>query len=213
LALLAAGAGRNHRWDGTVKSEIQSTSLTLLGTSLDTSQQVPIYSQFAEIDLDYRKNKRVGTPKLIGEGKLSKFMQLAGYSCCNAAGIDYDSTIATQGNAFYLDHGANRVLGANKFLVVAPNVAHVLWFNRNRNIDINNDLVAHMAVPDPDYPGLYWDWDFKWDECNKVWIYTLSADFDLFTPPTDQFGAGDLSSPVCEDDAVGVTGIFNYTAA
>lgn len=213
LALLAAGTGRNHRWDGTVKAENSAQSLTLLGTSTDTGQQVPIFSRFAELGLDYAKNKRVGVPNLIGEGILSKFWQLQKYSCCNASGIDYNSAIAESGNAFWLDHGANRILGNNKFLVVAPNVAHVLLFNRNTNININNELVRHTVIPDTDYPQLKYDFDFKWDECNKYWIYTLSVDFDLFTPPTDQFGAGDLSSPVCEDDAVGVTGIFSYQAA
>ncbi len=212
LALLAAGAGRNHRYDGNNRAEGYYQDLTLLGTSTDTGQQVPIFSRFAEIALDYAKNKRVGIPNLIGEGILSKFWQLQRYSCCNAAGINYDSAIAESGSAFWLDHGANRVLGANRFLVVAPNVAHVLWFNRNNNINIDTPLARHIVVPDPDYPQLKWDLDFKWDECNKVWIYTLSADFDLFTPPSDQFGAGDLSSPVCEDDAVGVTGIFTYRA-
>jgi hypothetical protein len=59
---------------------------------------------------------------------------------------------------------------------------------------------------------LKWDFDFKWDECDKVWIYTLSADYDLFTIPSDASGSDDLSSPIVENDLVGMTGIFRYRA-
>lgn len=212
LALLDAGSGRNHRYNGTEVAEITNTSLALLGTETGSGQQVPLYSNFADIALDFANNQQNGTPNLIGQGILQKFFHLAKFSCCNATGVAYDSAIAESGHAMFLDQGANAVLGANEFLVVAPGVASLLWFNRNRNININSPTVQHIVLPDPVKPGLSWDFDFKWDECDKVWIYTLSADFDLFTPPTDQFGSEDASSPVCEDDLVGTTGIFKYKA-
>lgn len=212
LALLDAGSGRNHRYNGTEVAEITNTNLQILGTDSTTGTQVPLFANFIELGLDFQNNQMAGIPNLIGQGNLHKFMQLSKYSCCNADGVAYDSAIAQSGYAHWLDQGANTVLGANEFLLVAPNVAHVLWFNRNTNIDINTPTVQHIVVPDPDYPQLAWDLDFKWDECDKVWIYSLSADFDLFTPPTDQFGAEDNSSPVCEDDLVGTTGIFKYKA-
>lgn len=212
LASLDAGSGRNHRFDGTEVAEISNVSLQLLGTDAATGTQVPLYANFADIGLDFQNNQMQGIPQLIGQGNLLKFMRLAQFSCCNAAGVAYDSAIATSGIAMYLDQGANSVLGSNEFLVVAPGVASLLWFNRNRNIGIQSPTVAHIVMPDPIYPGLAWDFDFKWDECDKVWIYNLSADFDLFTPPTDQFGSEDLSSPVCEDELVGTTGIFKYKA-
>lgn len=212
LALLDAGSGRNHRYNGTEVAEITNTTLQLLGTDSTTGTQVPLYANFAEIGLDFENNQMSGIPNLIGQGVLHKFMALSKFSCCNADGVAYDSAIASSGSAMWLDQGANAVLGANEFLVVAPGVASLLWFNRNRNININSPTVQHLVMPDPLYPGLAWDFDFKWDECDKVWIYTLSADFDLFTPPTDQFGSEDNSSPICEDDLVGTTGIFKYRA-
>lgn len=212
LALLDAGSGRNHRYNGTEVAEITNTSLQLLGTDAATGTQVPLYANFSDIVLDFQNNQMQGIAQLIGQGNLHKFMTLSRFSCCNAAGVAYDSAIAQSGVAYYLEQGANTVLGANEFLVVAPGVASLLWFNRNRNINIQSPTVAHIVMPDPIYPQIAWDFDFKWDECDKVWIYSLSADFDLFTPPTDQFGSEDLSSPVCEDDLVGTTGIFKYIA-
>lgn len=212
LAKLDAGSGRNHRYDGTNVAEITNTTLQLLGTDSTIGTQVPLFANFADIMLDFRHNQQNGIPNLIGEGVLSKFWQLQNFSCCNSNGVAYDNAIAQSGHAFWLDHGANAVLGANEFLVVAPNVAHVLWFNKNKNININTEIQQHVVLPDPDYPTLGWNFDFYFDKCEKTWVYTLSADFDLFTPPTDQFGSEDLSSPICADAMVGTTGIFKYRA-
>jgi len=213
LAKLDAGSGRNHRYNGTNVAEITNTTLQLLGTSSEQGAITPLFGNFADIGLDYRHNQMNGIPNLIGEGILSKFWLLQQFSCCNSDGVAYDNAIAQSGHAFWLDHGANSVLGSNEFLVVAPNVAHVLWFNKNQNININTEIQVHSVVPDPDYPQLKWNFDFYFDKCTKQWIYTLSADFDLFTPPTDQFGSDDLSSPVCADAMVGTTGIFKYKAS
>lgn len=212
LAKIDAGSGDNHRYDGMVVPESQNVSLQLLGTSTETNTQVPLYANFNKLVLDYQQNQGNGMPNLIGQGILHEFMTLKGWSCCNSSYVSYDAAIAN-GVAYYFDQGANRVLGANEFLVVEPGAASLLWFNRNRNININNDLVQHLVLPDSKYGNrIGWDFDFKWDECTKSWIYTLSADLDLFTLPSDQYGSPDLSSPVCQDDLVGTTGIFKYRA-
>jgi hypothetical protein len=60
-----------------------------------------------------------------------------------------------------------------------------------------------------------WDLDFKWDECNKVWIYAYSAYFDTFPVfQVDSFKT-DVASPGDDDVLAGVTGIwgYNFTAA
>lgn len=210
LALIDAGAGRNHAYDGQEYSEITNKSLELLTTT--GGIQTPNFANFADIDLDFRHNQMLGTAGLIGEGILSKFMTLMNFSCCNAPGVAYDAAIAKVGNAFFLDHGANRVLGANEFLVVAPGTVSLLWFNRYRNVNIQSPILSHFVIPDPVYPGLAWDATFEWSKCDEAWLFHLKADYDIFTPPTDQFGSEDLSSPTCEDDLVGTTGIFHYRA-
>ena len=210
LSLLEAGAGVNVAFDGTSIAAGTAKTLQILGTSSDTGTQVPLYANFTEMLLDYQNNQLEGIPHVIGQGNLQKFYNLQKFSCCNADGVAYDSAI-TSGAAFYIDQAANSVLGANTALMIAPNVAHLLWFNENANIGINNDLVQHIVVPDPVYPQLKWDLDFKWDECAKAWIYQLSAHYDIFNAfQADSFGDADETSPICEDELVGMTGIFLY---
>lgn len=210
LSLLDAGAGINYEFDGTTTAAGSSKVLQILGTDSTIGTQVPLYANFNQMLLDYQNNQLQGTPHIIGQGNLQAFYSLKGFSCCNADGVAYDSAIAS-GAAFYLDQAANAQLGSNETLVIAPNVAHLLWFNENRNIDINTPLVQHIVVPDPVYPGLAWDMDFKWDECAKAWIYQLSAHYDIFNAiQADAFGSADETSPICEDDLLGMTGIFKY---
>jgi hypothetical protein len=209
LNSLEGGSGRNYRHNGTQVGATVTTDVALLGTTGNI--QSPLFANFADILLDYQNNQLTGYPHLIGNGNLAKFWQLSNYSAANSSAISYDESIKN-GAAFYTDWAANSILGTNEFLSIAPNVAHLLWFNRNNNINISTPLVQHIVMPDPVYPQLKWDFDFKWDECDKVWIYTLSADYDLFTIPSDASGSDDLSSPIVENDLVGMTGIFRYRA-
>lgn len=211
LAKIAAGIGVNYEQDGTTTAALAYKNVNLLKTPAGFPQ-APDYPGLVEVKGDYDNNQLNGYPHLIGQGYLQRFMDLAKYSCCNAGGIAYDSAVAQSGLAYYLDQSANKILGANKFLSLAPNVTHLLWFNENNNININTPLVQHIVIPDPIYPGLKWDFDFKWDECDKAWIYTLSAWFDIFNAyKSDAFGS-DSGTPDCNDDLLGMTGIFGYTA-
>lgn len=211
LNAMEGGSGRNYRHNGEEKTAVQTTDVQLLGTTSTTGVQAPLYANFADILLDYQNNQLTGYPHLIGNGNLAKFYTLSNFSAANSTAVSYEAAIAS-GAAFYQDWAANSILGTNEFLMVAPNVAHLLWFNRNTNININTPIVQHIVIPDPVYPQLKWDFDFKWDECDKAWIYTLAADYDLFTLPSDTSGSDDLASPVVANDLVGMTGIFRYKA-
>lgn len=183
----------------------------LLGTDT-VGTMFPLFANFSDITLDYEFNQLSGIPRLVGEGNLQKFMKLAGYSCCNANGVAYDSAIATAGVAFYLDQSANEVLGTNNFLVFAPNLLHVLWFNKNNNIQINNELRRRIVIPDPVYPKLKWDLDFEF-ACDDTWNFQLSAWVGFFSAiQSNSFGTTDVTSPVCEDDLIGFTGVAGYKA-
>lgn len=210
-----AVVGVNHEQDGSTTTAGSYKNLQLLGTSQDTGVQVPLYANFSEIALDYQNNQMNGYPHLIGQGILQKFMQLQKFSAANSP-VSYEQAIADSGVAFYLDQAANSVLGANKFLSIAPNTLHLLWFNKNHNININSPTIMHIVVPDPVYPQLKWDMDFKWDECDEAWKYRLSTYLDLFSAIQDDAfgpnGSGDPSPTNCEDELVGVTGVFGYTA-
>lgn len=206
-----AAAGVNHRFSGTDAAAGANTDLELLTTTNDTI--FPNFANFTQIKLDYIENKFNEYPHLVGQGNLQYFYELAKWSCCNAPGVGYDSAIAQSGAAFYLDQQANAALAANEFLSFAPNVAHLLWFNENHNININEVDRVHTVISDPVYPSLKYDFDF-WFDCKK-WHYKLSTWLDLFAAiQEDSFGdiADDSPSPECVSGLAGVTGIFKYRA-
>jgi len=185
----------------------------LLGTDSTIGTVVPLFANYSDVILDYQFNQLTGIPRIVGEGNLQKFMLLAGYSCCNASGVAYDNAIATTGAAFYLDQAANNVLGTNRFLVFGPNLLHVLWFNKNAGIQINTDLRRRIVIPDTVYGDrLKWDLDFEF-VCDDKWNFKLSAWIGLFSAiQPDSFGTTDVTSPVCDDDLVGFTGVMGYRA-
>jgi hypothetical protein len=215
LAKIAADAGVKVRQAGNVVPAGVYTDVALLHTV--SGQSVPLIGNYQEaLLMDYSNMKFSGTPALIGQGNLQAFFALANMSCCNSSNISYDSAIAGAGAAAFIDQSANSVLGgANRFIMAAFGASHLLWFNKNAGMNKpNSDLVRHITIPDPVYPRLSWDLDFKWDECAEAWIYQLSASFDVFNVfQADSFSTDSgASSPSCDDELLGVTGIWGYRA-
>lgn len=184
----------------------------LLTTSTDTGAQTPLFANYADILLDYQYAQLGGVPMLIGDGVLQKFFMLSKYSAANAPGVAYDNAIAEAGAAFYLDQATSQILGNNKFLSVAPNALHLLWFNENTNINIDSPTRRQIVVQDPMYPALKWDLDFEYT-CDKVWSYKVSAWADLFQAiRSDAFGTDYSPQNACEDELAGMTGVFGFVA-
>lgn len=201
-----AAAGVNHGYAGNIAAGT-NTDLELI-TSVN-GVLIPNFANFTRIKMDYSKNQFGGYPHLVGEGVLQYFMELAKWSAANAS-PSYDNAVAQSGAAFYLDQQINEKLAANEFLAFAPNVAHLLWFNENHNININEVDRVHTVIADPLYPQLKYDFDF-WFDCKK-WHYKLSTWYDLFTAiQDDSFGdEHDSPSPACSPALLGVNGIFKY---
>ena len=211
LAKLVVDIGVNKRQDGTTTSADAYSTEQLLGTS--NSQNIPLTGNFNDVLMDYQNNQFVGIPALIGQGNLQTYFNLAGLACCNAT-TPFGDALSKSGSAFFLDQTANSVLGTaaseTRALMVAFGASHLLWYNENANINIQAGNAAHIVIPDDVYPGLKWDLDFKWDECDKVWIYQQSAYFDVFNVfRSDSFKQND-PSPACDDELYGVTGIWGY---
>lgn len=206
-----AGRGRHQNGDAdTIPGGHKSKKL--LGTSTDTGVQTPLFANYSDILLDYSFNQLGGVPMIVGDGVLQKFFQLSEFTCCNAPGVAYDAAIARSGAAFYLDQAASQIWGSNKFLTIAPNTLHLLWFNENANINVKSDVLSAIVVQDPVYPGLKWDVDFSYT-CDKVWNYKVSAWLDMFSAiRTDAFGTDYSPQNSCEDELAGMTGVFGWVA-
>lgn len=211
LANLQSYVGTNYEWDGTTTTT--SKILQLLATS--GSQRVPLPGNFAELLEDYQNNQLTGQPALIGQGNLAMFMKLHGMSCCNATTPYGDSNVNAEAD-FYMDQAANAVLGSNQFLMAAYGITHLVTFNENTLININTPLAQHIVVPDPAGYPFSWDLDFKWDECDKIWKYMYSLRWTTFNVyQEDSFSSSGDSpdqSPDCDDELLGMMGIFQYQA-
>lgn len=217
--LLAEGdnqIGVNKEWDGTTTAAGDYKSIQLINSLVD-EQPIPLPGNWAQVMLDYSNNQLGGQPAAIGQGNLQMFYKLHGYSCCNSTTPYGEANV--EGDArFYVDEGANSVLGTNRFLLIAPGILKLMTFNENRNIDIRDDSVAHFTIPDPDGYPFEWNIDMYWDHCTKTWKVMYSILWGLFnTFQPDSFAAsGEDSSPDtspdCNDYLDGMLGVFGYEA-
>jgi hypothetical protein len=213
LAKIAVDIGVKIRQDGTEVAADEYTDVQLLGTV--NSQPHPLIGNYqAKLLADYTNMQFSGVPALIGQGNLDTFYNLADMSCCNSSNISFDAAVGKAKAAYFFDQAANNILGANRFIMATFGAAHLLWYNKNRAININTQTNQHIVIQDPVYPRLYWDLDFKWDECDEVWKYQLSASFDVFNLfQADSFSTDSgESSPSCYDELYGVTGLWGYRA-
>jgi hypothetical protein len=202
LAQVEAGIGINYEEDGSTTAAGAYKSVDILN-----ADGTPRYQGIDEIIGDYENNNLNGMPAVIGQGNIAKFYRLEKLVCCNDSVAFPD---VETGISFFKDQHSNSVLGANQTLVIAPGATQLITYNENAHIDIDEPLARHIVVPDPVYGNaLKWDLDFKWDECNKKWVWFARVYFRVFnTFQPDGFPSG---SPL--GDRNGMTGIFGYTAA
>jgi len=209
LAETDAAAGKIIGHDGTITADPGAGAgkpIKLIAVTTEGDRK-PLFGPWGTVGLDYTNMELNGTPAIIGQGISYEFMQLARWSCCNSA-IPFDDAVALAGYAYFLDQNVNAVMGNNEFLVIAPGSQILLTYNENVNIGINTETNRHIVVQDPLYPGLKWDVDFRWNECDKAWNTFLSVWFKLYnTFQDDSFNCSGVADRLC-----GMTGIFKYIA-
>lgn len=205
LGWLDDNVGKNRRFNGSTTAAGSYTTLQILGSQ--GGQAIPLTGNYAEIDLDYANNLFLGRPIKIGQGNLELYAKLNQMACCNSA-TPFGN--GSELERIYVDQYANRVLGANKAIVMAPGAARIITWNINKTIEqvnSNNGDSFNRTIPDPDGYPFEWNWDMKWDDCSKTWKILYSVAYTIFsTYPEDSFkGTGD-----CIDPNHGVNGIFGY---
>lgn len=211
LAEANARVGRYYSWDNQTGTGYRNIQLLDNNNTQQPDQHLPLAGNFVNIMMDYENMQFSGSPALIGQGILDKYMRLSDLACCNSA-VPYEDAVQKSGVAYYFDQAANSVLGTNKFLVIPNGILHLLTYNKNRSININTDLEAHVVVTDPTNPQIKWNLDFKWDCTVERWKYMYSLHYTVFNVfQSDSFGT-DSGTPDCGDELAGVTGIWGYTA-
>lgn len=215
LAELLAMRGKIYHHTGTETAAGSNKELQLLYAQ--NGQNTPQPANYLTIEQDFKNMQLAGLPALIGAGKLDTFIRLNQMACCNST-TPYADAIRTAGAAYFYDHAANDVMGADVFLVIPFGIVHMLTFNKNKNImdllgnDGNVGSEIHTIVQDPVYPQLKWNLDMKWDCTTERWKYMYSVHWDIFNIyQTDSF-ATDTGTPDCTDDLISMTGVFGYKA-
>jgi hypothetical protein len=211
LAEMAARKGKRYGWDGTTTAAGVDTNIQLLdnNNTQQPDQDLPLAGNFVNIQMDYANMQFSGAPAVIGQGYFDKFIRLQKLSCCNSA-TPYEDAIQAAGVAYFFDQSANAVLGNNKILVIPRGILHLLTYNVNNIIKINEPLEAHTVVSDPVNPRIKWNLDFKWDCTTNRWKYMYSLHWTMFNViQSDSFGT-DTGTPDCGDELFGVTGVWGY---
>lgn len=218
LAFLGSEIGVNNEFDGTTTAAGVYKSIDLIDTT--GAQRIPLTGNWAEVLKDYENNQLTGMPAVIGQGNLDMFYTLQKMSCCNAT-TPYGEENVDGDARFYKDQSANEILGTNNFILAAFKAAHMLTFNENANIagtGVNTADRMNIVVPDPFGFPFSWNFDFYFDNCSKSWKSMWSllyGFFNVFQADSFSSSGDDASpdtSPDCDDDLLGVTGLFGYTA-
>lgn len=219
LAWLDSQIGVNHEFDGTTTSAGSYKTVDIIGA--DGGQPVPLPGNWASVLLDYENNQLTGVPAVIGQGNLQLFYKLQKMSCCNST-TPYGEENFDGDARFYLSQSANEVLGNNNFILAAFRTNYMLTFNENANIQatgVNSSDRFNIVVPDPMGMPFSWNLDFYFDNCTKSWKWMYSLLYGFFNVyQDDSFSSnGDDASPDvspdCDDDLLGMTGVFGYTAS
>ena len=133
-----------------------------------------------------------GTPIFVGGGNFDKAMKLQMIACCNAFGADpsqmqemmyyYDNDLAIQ---------LSQPSDENAFFAFAPGAAQ--FVDRAQNVGEFrkvNDLFIHDTIVSP-VTGLSYDFNLKYDDCDRLYKFKISKKFDLWQMPTTLFKATD----------------------
>ncbi len=147
-------------------------------------------------------------PIVVGAGNLSKYARYQGIGCCN----DYGQDVSQVGEfSLYRDQFLGGVTGdANDFLAYAPGALQLVQWNANRGEFAQVDGASAMTTMIDPFTGIEMDLDIIWDKCQKLWVFTFSKTYDLFTIPDDIYGDGEGEGEA--DDRQGVNNLFKYRA-
>lgn len=215
LAELLAMRGKIYHHAGGSTAAGSNKDLQLLYSQ--NGQYTPQPLNYVTIEQDFRFMQLTGVPAIIGNGKLDTFVRSNQMACCNST-TPYGDAVRSAGAAYFYDHAAPSVLGADVFLVIPYGIVHTLTFNKNKNIqkvfggDGNLGTEQHIVIQDPVYPQLQWNLDMKWDCTVEQWKYMYSVHWDIFNVYQSDSFATDTGTPDCTDDLISMTGVFGYKA-
>lgn len=160
---------------------------------------------------DYEElNEYVGTPMIIGNGNIGKHLKAIASGCCNDQGVDLARMLQISdlaGVSYFNDtQGLTSVLGAERFIVMAPGTTKFVGWNRYKGdaVRLNGEVSSTYTLIDP-LSGIEFDFKVTYDSCTEEYVFQLYKNFNLFNIPSDAW---------CTDDArKGTNGTALYIGA
>jgi len=160
----------------------------------DATTNSPRSIAMAQIRHFYDNVGASGAPLIIGSGNFDLYAKTQQIACCNSTtGTD----MARWTDFMYFnDRFVEGVIGANEFIVLAPNAVQLVTWNKYvGDYAKRNDVFEHGTITDP-FTGLTYDLKVHYDDCADQWIMKLSLNWGLFFLPGNSFNECDVNEGV-----------------
>lgn len=156
---------------------------------------------------DLAKMGLAGQPILFGGGNLDLAMMSLDFGCCNLQGQDLGQMASKADMKFYRDYSdmAAALGNANAFGAFYPKTVQYVQYKKYVGDfagPIGNSVRGFL--PDPQVPGLGYDFKMTPNECGEFYDIWLSADYGFYGAPVNAFAIGDRMQ--------GVNGVLQATA-
>jgi hypothetical protein len=147
----------------------------------------------AQIRSEYEQVGSSGAPMIIGSGNFDLYAKTQQIACCNSFGVD----LARWTDYMYFnDRFVETVIGANQFIVLAPNAVQLVTWNKYvGDYAKRNDVFEHGTITDP-FTGLTYDLKVHYDDCADEWSIKLFLNWGVFFIPSNAFATGDVNEGV-----------------
>jgi hypothetical protein len=166
--------------DGTTQKDIKL---------FEATNNAPRAIASAQIRHEYDLVGASGAPMIVGGGNFDLYAKTQQIACCNAnTGTDLSRWTDYM---YFNDRFVDTVVGANEFVVLAPNAVQLLTWNKYvGDYAKRNDVFEHGTITDP-FTGLTYDLKVHYDDCADEWSIKLLLNWELFFIPGNAFKSSD----------------------
>jgi len=187
-------------------------NVTIVVDAAGPAQGSLVASGMAEITNDYGfTNLRQDVPMIVHGSKLNKARIVSQFACCNLYGTNV-ADLMNNGYLFYPDNQVDTILGADKFLVIAPGAVKLVTYNDHVGTFGGQKESGSFKtiIPDNIFPDLKYDLTVFYKDCanggdsNGEYNVLIGVHYDLFITPSNAYSVTDPLS--------GVNGTFLYKA-
>lgn len=187
-------------------------NVPIIVTTPGANEGALVAAGMAEVGNDFGfANQQRDVPLIVHGSLMNKARLVSKYGCCNLNGTNV-SQLMNDGYLFYPDNQIDTVLGADKFLVIAPGSVKLVTYNKfvGGFGGQKESGSFKTIIPDSVFPDLKYDLTVFYKDCanggdsNGEYHVIIGLHYDLFSIPDTAYAITDPLS--------GVNGTFLYKA-